>query len=77
MRIKLVGEMKILQNRTIDQALSYWDEHVNLFPSANGNQIISEVYGTALEWKMKNCIGDNWRQYPINDVCISLIRGEL
>lgn len=69
--------LKILQGQTMDQAINYWEENVNLFPSANNNPIISEVYGTALEWKMKHCIGSDWGKYPINDVCISLIRGEL
>jgi len=68
--------MKILENRTPEQASDYFIKYVANLPY-EFNHEISEVYAEAIKWKRKNVSREQWNDYPIREVCLSLIYGEL
>ena len=68
--------LKILENRTVDEALEYFNKGRTQWSHIT-DPSMSEVYGLALEWKFKNIKFNDWKNYPIQDIAISIITGEL
>lgn len=68
--------MKILENRTQEQAADYFSKYIANLPYKFDSEI-SEVYAQALKWKRQNVSREQWKDYPIKEVCLSLIYGEL
>lgn len=68
--------MKINEGRTPEQAEKYFNEGRTMYRNRE-DSIMSEVYSNALEWKKKHVPKEEWGQYPIVDIAISLIHGTL
>lgn len=68
--------MKILEGRTVEQAIEYFEQGRTQFSHVDDPKM-KEVYALANSWKIKNIPYDQRKDYPINEICISLIRNEL
>ncbi len=67
--------MKIQEGRTKEQALEVFERHCANQRYTESVEI-SEVFGAALKWKMANVPKDQWRDYPIKQVCITILAGD-
>ncbi len=68
--------LKILESRTHEQAVNYFNTGREQYRNIT-DPIMLEVYSTALEWKFKNVPFNKWSDFPIQDIAVSLILGEL
>lgn len=64
--------MKILKGKTREEALAFFDEFVKN-ENAPKNAAISEVYALAFDWKKKNAKPSEWGDFPIREVCRTVI----
>lgn len=69
--------LKILEGRLVEDAVAFFEDRVIELRSTIPDPVLSEVFGGAIAWKLKHVYNADWGKYPLNDVCISLIRGEL
>jgi hypothetical protein len=75
-------KLLILQNRTPDEALKFFNDTVDMFGHIISEEM-SELYREAIAWKQqifktfpsKKQQQEKWEQYPINDICRALIEG--
>ena len=68
--------MKITEGKTKDQALKYFEEGRTMHRYIP-DKAMNEVYAKAMIWKRNNVPKGQWGDYPLHEVCVSLILGEL
>lgn len=69
--------MKIKENRTINEAVEYFEKNGLNRDYYNLNVEVKECYACALKWKLKHISSSEWFNYSLYDIAIKLIKEEI